>query len=79
MTMEHAITGEELMAFIDGELSGERLSVVGRHVGSCRECQPGGEQMRELSSILRAAAYTNVAAAAMSLLNVARWLRVLRI
>jgi protein-disulfide isomerase len=53
MTSDHAITGEELMAFFDGELSGERLSVVGQHVGSCLECQTGGEQMRELSSLLR--------------------------
>lgn len=37
------------------------------------------KDMPEAKQLLRAAAYTYVAAAAMSLLNIARWLRVLRI
>jgi len=37
------------------------------------------KDMPAAREILRAAAYTYVAGAAMSLLNVARWLRVLRI
>jgi protein-disulfide isomerase len=50
--IEHAVSAEELMAFADGELSGEQLATVAQHVGSCVQCADDLADWRELSARL---------------------------
>jgi protein-disulfide isomerase len=49
---DHAVTGEELMAFADGELSRDRADAVARHAASCARCAGDLTDFRELSAQL---------------------------
>ena len=48
----HPFAKEELMAFCDGELSGEEMQAVEAHLAECRECADQVRQFRETSQSL---------------------------
>jgi hypothetical protein len=50
----HPIAPEELMAYLDGELSPERASSAAAHVESCAECRTIVEDLRGLSKAVTA-------------------------
>jgi anti-sigma factor RsiW len=45
----HAIEQEELMAYLDGELSAERAAAAVSHLSQCQECQKLASDLRRLS------------------------------
>lgn len=45
----HPIEPEELMAYLDGELAGQRASEAARHLSQCRECQAVAADMQSVS------------------------------
>ena len=45
----HPFTPEEIMAFVDGELSAEQTQVVSSHLGQCAECATVAANHRGLS------------------------------
>jgi hypothetical protein len=48
----HPFEQEEVMAYLDGELSANRAASVAAHLRECAECAALAEQMREVSSQL---------------------------
>jgi anti-sigma factor RsiW len=48
----HPFAKEELMAFCDGELSGEEMQAAEAHLAACRECADQVRQFRETSQTL---------------------------
>jgi hypothetical protein len=50
----HTIEPEELMAYLDGELSPERALETASHLEHCRECQKLSGELRQLSHSLMA-------------------------
>jgi Domain of unknown function (DUF4349)/Putative zinc-finger len=52
MAVEHTIPGEELMAYVDGELAADRAASVESHVADCRACQQQIADMRGVSANL---------------------------
>jgi hypothetical protein len=51
--MRHPIEPEELMAYLDGELSAGRASRVAEHFAECRECQTITAELRGVSDRLK--------------------------
>jgi hypothetical protein len=49
----HPIEPEELMAYLDGELTAERASATAAHLGECAECQSLVAEMRSVSQNLQ--------------------------
>jgi hypothetical protein len=47
--VEHPLTPEELMEYLDGELSFERATIVQAHVAACARCQRLGEDLTGVS------------------------------
>ena len=45
----HFIEGEELMAYLDGELALERAASVATHVAQCSDCQKLAADMEDVS------------------------------
>jgi hypothetical protein len=52
MTTIHDVNREEVMALLDGELSGDRATAVRDHVDRCRECQTLEDELRRVSARL---------------------------
>ena len=50
----HPIEPEELMAYLDGELTAARASAAAAHLSDCAECQRHVAELRDLSQDLRA-------------------------
>jgi anti-sigma factor RsiW len=48
----HAIEQEELMAYLDGELSAERSAAAVSHLSQCHECQKLASDLRHVSRSL---------------------------
>jgi hypothetical protein len=48
-TAVHPIAHEEIMAFLDGEITGERAQIVSKHIEECAECSAFATNLRELS------------------------------
>jgi hypothetical protein len=46
---EHAVHHEELMAYLDGELSAERAAIVQTHVATCAVCRQTSDDLRAVS------------------------------
>ena len=53
MNKIHPIEPEELMAYLDGELSEERAKVTAAHLGLCPECQGVVAELRGVSQALK--------------------------
>jgi anti-sigma factor RsiW len=53
-TTTHPIALEEIMAFLDGELSGDRAQSVSAHIEQCFECQNVAETLRVTSEKIAA-------------------------
>lgn len=53
-SQSHMIEPEELMAYLDGELSPERALEAASHLEHCRECQKRADEFRQLSRSLMA-------------------------
>ena len=51
-TLEHAVAPEDVMAFVDGELSAADARVVREHLEHCAECALLAEQLRGTSEML---------------------------
>lgn len=51
-TATHPIAPEEVMAFLDGELSGDRLHSVSAHIDQCPECRDVARSLRTASQSL---------------------------
>ncbi len=51
-TLEHTMAPEDVMAFVDGELSAADARVVGEHLEHCAECALLAEQLRGTSEML---------------------------
>lgn len=51
-TLEHVVTPEDVMAFVDGELSAADAQVVREHLEHCAECALLVQQLRETSEML---------------------------
>lgn len=49
----HPIEPEELMAYLDGELAGDRATAAAAHLGECAECQRVVAELRGISQNLR--------------------------
>jgi hypothetical protein len=54
MSEIHSVEREELMAYLDGELSAERTVAVAAHVEGCPECQQFAAELGDVSHRLRA-------------------------
>lgn len=52
-TLTHELLPEELMAFLDGELSPERAAVVSAHLQRCNECSALAADFRSLSGQIK--------------------------
>ena len=52
-TMTHPVAPEEVMAFVDGELTGVANEFVAGHVAGCEECQKAVAGFRQSSQALR--------------------------
>jgi hypothetical protein len=50
----HPVAPEELMAFLDGELSADRTQAVSAHLESCDDCRSLADEMRHISLSLDA-------------------------
>jgi len=50
----HPIEPEELMAYLDGELTSDRASATAAHLGKCAECQGLATELRSVSQGLKA-------------------------
>ena len=50
----HPIEPEELMAYMDGELTADRASATAAHLGECAECQGLVSELRNVSQNLQA-------------------------
>ena len=48
----HSIEPEELMAYLDGELTEPRASETARHLAHCRDCQAAADEMQNISRAL---------------------------
>jgi anti-sigma factor RsiW/DNA-binding transcriptional regulator YhcF (GntR family) len=48
----HPIAPEEIMAFLDGELSAERAQSLSTHIEQCAECQGIGTSFRNISAAI---------------------------
>ena len=51
-TLEHAIAPEDVMAFVEGELSAADARMVREHLEHCAECALLADQLRETSEML---------------------------
>src|SRR6476646_10822757 len=49
---EHPIELEELMAYLDDELDGERAAVAAEHLERCAECRKAAEDFRGVTRAL---------------------------
>ena len=54
MKTSHLIEEEELMAYVDGELSPRRAGAVAAHLEGCTECRDAAADLREVSQQLAA-------------------------
>jgi hypothetical protein len=52
-TTAHAVTAEEIMAFLDGELSAPDAQIVAAHLDTCAECSRVAGQFRKASQELK--------------------------
>src|ERR1035438_10195420 len=50
----HPIEPEELMAYLDGELTAARAAAAAAHLGECAECQGLVSELRNVSQNLQA-------------------------
>jgi Domain of unknown function (DUF4349)/Putative zinc-finger len=50
----HPVEPEELMAYLDGELTAERATATAAHLGECTECQKVVAELRSVSQHLKA-------------------------
>ncbi len=50
--LAHEIEPEEIMSYVDGELSADRAAVIARHVERCAACRELGEQIAAMSERL---------------------------
>src|SRR5262245_1455716 len=50
--MRHEIQPEEVMAYLDGELSAKRAAAAADHLSRCAECQSLGDDFRLVSQRL---------------------------
>ncbi len=50
----HPIESEELMAYLDGELSSDRAAVAAAHLSECAECREVVTDLRDVSQALKA-------------------------
>jgi DNA-binding FrmR family transcriptional regulator len=50
----HPVEPEEIMALLDGELSGAQIEIVSTHVEQCAECSQIAQQLRDASQSLSA-------------------------
>jgi Domain of unknown function (DUF4349)/Putative zinc-finger len=48
-SLQHAFDGEEVMAYLDGELEARRAAMLASHLEHCAECQSVAAEMRQLS------------------------------
>ena len=48
----HPIEPEELMAYLDGELTADRATATAAHLGECTECQNVVAELRSISQAL---------------------------
>jgi hypothetical protein len=53
-TTTHPFTPEEIMAFVDGQLSADRAQLFSSHFGECAECSTLAAELRALSSQMTA-------------------------
>jgi uncharacterized protein DUF4349/putative zinc finger protein len=53
-TSTHTIAPQEVMAFVDGELSSARKDSVARHIAECEQCRQVATEIRRSSQELRA-------------------------
>ncbi|HEY6267327.1 MAG TPA: DUF4349 domain-containing protein [Candidatus Acidoferrum sp.] len=51
-TTTHPFTSEEIMAFVDGELSADRAQSIAAHLETCSECQKVAASLRDTSHTL---------------------------
>jgi len=51
-TTTHPIAPEEIMAFLDGQLSADRTQSVSAHIATCAECRQVGDAIRSSSDML---------------------------
>jgi len=49
----HPVEPEELMAYLDGELTADRVNATAAHLGECAECQGLVSELREVSQDLK--------------------------
>jgi anti-sigma factor RsiW len=49
----HPIEPEELMAYVDGELTADRAAAAAAHLGECVECQGLVAELRSVSQHLK--------------------------
>jgi anti-sigma factor RsiW len=54
MNTAHPVAPEEVMAFLDGELSGAEAQAVSAHLDHCAECTTLSQQFRGTSQALAA-------------------------
>jgi hypothetical protein len=59
----HPVAPEEIMAFVDGELSADRAQFVSSHVGQCEECRKVEDSLRNTSLSLAGWTVTSVPSA----------------
>jgi hypothetical protein len=52
-TTLHPITGEELMAYLDGEVIADRALFIQKHIEGCRECQSVAADFQAVSREMR--------------------------
>ncbi len=53
ITTQHPVSGEDLMAFLDGELPGDQAQAISSHVEHCAECKLVVEEIESTSALLR--------------------------
>ena len=49
----HALNREEVMAYLDGELTAERAAATAAHLEQCAECRELAASLRSLSRQMR--------------------------
>ena len=50
----HPVEHEELMAFLDGELSADRAAEAAEHLEQCSQCRQLAADLREVSEMVAA-------------------------
>lgn len=52
ITTQHPVTGEDLMAFLDGELEAAQAQAIATHVDHCQDCKRAVEELHATSASL---------------------------